>query len=297
LIWWALLSACQPIQPVDGEPDAAPSTTVTSTTSTGAVDCPIVTDQPIDLIISPQWAAGDARLYRASHKLTRIDHDREKPTITTSYSMSVTVLKADAEGFIMEWPFLAFSPSQHKVRLEYAVSPAGEFVELRNADQLQEVINYFVQQILIPPGQPAPSTYFDEIPAEVIEQATSLVTDSVRTYHAVYGLYFTSAEPYRWEQRAVMLGNRTGSLHTKVTLIRYSAEERCLHLDWETVWEADPLGSTPGMELTIVLERRAHYVFDLNTGWPQNVTMEVTSIVNGIGQSEQLTLTPVPPTD
>jgi hypothetical protein len=45
------------------------------------------------------------------------------------------------------------------------------------------------------------------------------------------------------------------------------------------------------MELTIVLERRANHVFDLNTGWPQSVMMQVTSIVNGIGQTEQLTLT------
>jgi hypothetical protein len=298
-----LLTACQPIRPVDVDPVAAPAASIvtSSTTTTGAVDCPIVTDQPVDLIIQPQWKAGDARLYRASHKLTRIDHDREKPTITTSYSMSVTVLEASDDGFVMEWPLLAFSPSPRKVRLEYAVSPYGEFMELNNAGQLQEVINYFVQQLLIIPGQPLPSTYLDEIPAEVIEQATTMTTDTVRTFHAIYGLYFTNADPYQWEQPVTMPFGNTGTLHTQATVMRYGAQEGCLHLHWESVWEADPVetgasgdGNAPGMELTIVLERRANYMFDLNTGWLQSVTMEVTGIVNGVGQTEQLTLMQVP---
>jgi hypothetical protein len=305
LLLIAFFAACQPIRPtadVTSIPAAEPA--VPSTSTTGATDCPILANQPIDLLVESKWQAGDARRYRASFSRTPVQDGEERSTITTSYAMSVTVLDADEDGFIMEWQSIAMLPTPRKIRLEYSTTPFGEFTELRNVDELQALVEPHVvlQDIL---GS-APSDQRIETIINDPDAVTALIANDVQAYHAIYGLYFTEATPYLQEQASTLPATDTpGTITIRITPTRYDAAKGCLHLLWQSDWKADP---TPTSTRTSIwrqaqvagastVQTRVLLDLDLNTSWLQSLEIERKRILDGDGQLERLRLTYVSPTE
>jgi hypothetical protein len=280
LLLLELLAACQPIRPIDVTPANPPVAAVPSTSTTGASDCPLLGDQPLDLIIAPNWQEGDTRRYKATYSRTVIKGGEEDPTLTTSYAMAVVVLQAPVNGFVLEWNSIAMVPNPRKIRLEYTTTLYGEFDELRNLEELQDLIEPLSPEqgvLLLDP-----------------EQASTLITNDVRDFHAVFGLYFTKPKPFWFDESATLTPyDISGINRVHIELLRYDPEIGCLHLLTQTEWHPLPLqrGGDVTAHSTIL------YNLDLNTGWLQSIDIERTFIVDGNGRIEELHLTYVPPAE
>jgi hypothetical protein len=237
-----------------------------------------LSDQPLDLIITPNWQEGEARRYQATYSRTYIIAGEEKPTLTTSYAMSVTVLQAPMNGFVLEWRYMAMLPGPRKIRLEYTTTPYGEYIEIRNLDELQDLIEPLSVEsgvLLLDP-----------------EQASILITNNVRDYHALFGLYFTTSEPFSFEESATLTPyNIQGINENYIELLRYDPAIGCLHLLAQREWHSRPLQSAGD----VIAQSSILYNLDLNTGWMQSIDIKRTIIVDGNGRIERLQMNYVPP--
>lgn len=123
--WFALylliiltLTACQSIKLIEDPSanQAIPALTtvpaITSTTTSDATGCPQITDQPLDLIVTPQWQVGQIYHYKAKYSHNPIKNNELKSTITTSFKMRITVIEETEDGYILEWDTKVIVPEQ-----------------------------------------------------------------------------------------------------------------------------------------------------------------------------------------
>ena len=289
LLLLCMLAACQPIRAVDLTP--TPVAVVPSTTTSGMEGCQSLLEPPSDLIITPAWQAGEARRYQASYSRTPIKNGDEQPTLTTSYALSVTVLQASEAGYVMEWRYVAMFPNPQRIRLEYTVSPYGEFIAVRNVDELKDLIDAVATQMALAPGNPIPVATADD-PPPPHEQALAVITNDIRAFHAPYGLYFTDTVEQQWDTVSILPPNEmAGTDNNNVMLARYDPANGCLDLFQNSKWNP----KTWATFQSITVESTARYDLDPDSGWPRNVSIKHTSIVGGEGQVEELSLTSASP--
>lgn len=284
LLLLSVLTACQPIRAVDLNP--TPINMVPSTTTSGMESCQSLLEPPRDLIITPAWQAGEARRYQASYSRTPVKNGDEQPTLTTSYALSVTVLQASEEGYVMEWRYIAMFPNPQRIRLEYTVSPYGEFIAVRNVDELKDFIEAVATHMAFAPSNPVPVATADD-PPPPHEQALAMITNDIRAFHAPYGLYFIDTVQQQWDTVSILPPNEVaGTDSNNVMLTRYDPDRGCLDLYQVSKWNPKTWASFQ----PITVESTAIYDLDPATGWPRSVSIKHTSIVGGEGQIEELNL-------
>lgn len=297
-----LIAGCQPIRPVaelTPTPDKAPAAVVPSTTTVGATDCPILADQPIDLIITPQWQEGEVRRYQASRSTTKIRDGESDPTIITTSALTVTVLSAGEDGYVLEWRYITLLSRLRRVRLEYATNELGEFANARNLHEIE--IEYDPLDIWqLENLRRARVTDREDVDRSVErllsdpERFTAFVANDIQTYHFIYGLYFTEATPFVLEQPAIL--TESGTHHITVTPLRYDATQGCLHILWQSDLEVEPTDDKFERD-PFTVQTKVTTELDLNTGWIQTIDIERTTLIAGNGQIERLHLTYSPPAE
>ena len=300
-----LLAACQPIRPETAATTTPSATgaitdTLTSTTETtataaltgssdittsdestgstsasslavgeerAATTCPAISDDAFALTVQADWEAGDQRIYQVHQGRTEILDGESTTVMSTTAPVTVTVLSADAAGYVLEWdygqaataavdaetpdPISTLLEAPIQVRMTYATDEAGAYVELVNLEELQaQLVPIFDQlfEAIVETEEAVDPTALDAARGMVDQLISNpdnfeiLFTQELQLFHTLHGFPFASAEPIvQPDLRPNMLGGAPIPSELTITPTRYDAELGCFQVDFENV--ADPVAT------------------------------------------------------
>lgn len=290
-----LLAACQPIRLLEdptaqATPAAIETRPVPSTTTSEDVDCFPYHDPELDVIISVNWSVGSKYKYQATSSLTRVKNGEEQSPITTTYTIEITVLDMTEEGFLMAWEGITTIPTTHNVRLEYSISPLGEFIELRNAEQYKSLTESVKLQLASIPQTPIKLQDSNDIPT-LTQQAISIIANDIQAFHTAYGLYFTDKPINIWQNLALLPANHViGQNQSIAHLSRHTPQVGCLDLFISTKWQANP-GT---MTKPYVVDTASIIRMDTESRWAKVFYTTRTMILDGEGYIYTVSLEQLP---